>query len=206
MSGHWCFFCTIMTPKSLLGKSVSITAPCQRAVLFTTGWWTVCTHLTSVTTITGAPGCREEPEDTYFQEKLWVQFSMMCGMRYCSFIKETVSKQWSLKRMLFRDIQRNVNSSCHSPGEKHSSAYSNSIRFHWETNHRAQWCSKHGVRNSERGIKTVKTSMLRHWAETKLLFRWKVCFGFFVCGRYSHVGKYKGRTCHYTYFYCCTNA
>lgn len=29
-----------------------------------------------------------------------------------------------------------------SPAEKHSSAYSNNIRFHWE-NYMVQWCSKH---------------------------------------------------------------
>lgn len=134
--------------------------PCWRPALFTTDWWTVRAYWTSVTTITRALCGRGELSGTLLRKER--VFCTMCGMCFCSFINQTVSKRRSLKRMLFRNSQRKVNSPCHSPGEKHSWAYSNDIRFHWEENLIAQWCSKHGERNSERGIKPVKTSMLRH--------------------------------------------
>lgn len=133
--------------------------PCSRKVLLTTEWWTVCTHLTSVTTITRALGCREEPLDTLPGKGVR---SVLHGMRNFSFIKRKWANSGASKRCFLGTVKRNVTSPCHSPGEKHSWAYSNNIKFHWEKNRIAQWCSKHGERNLERGIKTIKTSMLRH--------------------------------------------
>lgn len=138
-----------------------------KAMMFTTEWWIFCVQLTS-----GVK--REKKASELLEKRLWsarvcAHFGMTYGMHYGKKIRAN-----SGANMHFRNSQRTANSSCHSPGEKHSWVYSNNIGFHWEKGHIVQWCSKHGERN----IITVKTSMLRHRSScNRIPFKVKGVFG-----------------------------